>query len=1066
MAIFQKAIYKKHSPHLNPQTIAQAYENFQKYYGDAQRLQNILELKEENYQEGFLREIFVQCLGYTLNPDKNFDLTTEYKNPKDNKKADGAILKNGQAIAVIELKSTQWVDLERIKTQAFGYKINQPHCKYVITSNFRKIRFYIDHAVDFEEFELFGMSEKEFRKMYLILHRDSLINDLPLQLREESKTHIIEITERLYRNYKHFRDTLFEDMQKGNRQYAQLLLFQKAQKLLDRFLFIFFAEDKGLIPPKVSLRSIEQWKQLKELNTFLPLYSRFQKIFRYLDEGYEYPKWGKIPAYNGELFKPDAVLDDEQFRISDGILENNINLFAMHDYDQEVDVNILGHIFEHSISEIEEMLQSLSSLAPKGGIKTQNKQQGFKISERRGLRKQEGVFYTPPYITEYMVAQTLGKLCSEKRQELEIENILMDASFRRKDGKLNAQGKKLLEKLKVYQHYLSNLKILDPACGSGAFLNEALNFLIQEHQKLNTEIAELLGKTYDPTADNTDKEALEQNIFGVDINMESVEIAKLSLWLKTARRGRALSFLSSNLKVGNSLIDDPKIAGNKAFDWHQEFPEIMQRGGFDVVIGNPPYFNIQTLGKHSIIAKFIQENYSEIWQDKSDILFYFIHKAIQLSKNQIGFIVSNAFLFSDKAQKLRNYLLENVDIQKVVNFEQFMVFKDASITTAMLMLDKNKTGQSTVAYSLKQKEYKVEEITRHLKDENNFIEVSFKENEVFALVPQNISDLNEKIDANYPKLKQLLKVGKGMETAANDVFEFSEYPQDFDSQFIKKRMSGEAIQKYTIKNTEAYLLYLEEVEKFEDLPLKVQMYLEKHQQRLKSRADKIRRKAAKWWNYTFAMHKDLYHLDKIWCAYRAKENIFCFDNTKKYIGLTNTTVIFDTNSQINLKYVLALLNSKALNFRYKSIGKQTGSGVYEYFENGIGKLPIPEISLSKQQVFIDKIQHLLRTYQALETHRTRFLKRIKANLSLQKITKNIEEFYLYDFASFNRELKKQHLKLSFQEQDLWEEYFDTIKIEIQKCLLLIQQTERELDQEIYKLYKLTKQEIERIEKGF
>jgi type I restriction-modification system DNA methylase subunit len=131
------------------------------------------------------------------------------------------------------------------------------------------------------------------------------------------------------------------------------------------------------------------------------------------------------------------------------------------------------------------------------------------------------------------------------------------------------------------------LKIPDPACGSGAFLNQALNFLIAEHQEIDNIIADLtnaMPKFYD-----TDKMILEKNIFGVDINEESVEIAQLSLWLRTAKKGRKLSNLSRNIKCGDSLIDDSAVAGDKAFDWNKEFQKIMGNGGFDVVIGNPPY---------------------------------------------------------------------------------------------------------------------------------------------------------------------------------------------------------------------------------------------------------------------------------------------------------------------------------------------------------------------------------------------------------------------------------------------------------------------------------------------
>ena len=114
-------------------------------------------LKEEEYQDDFWRDIFVDVFDYTLKPDDNFNLVREFKNQADGKKADGAILDDGNAIAVIELKSTKTKDLKSITQQAFNYKNNQPHCKYVITSNFQKLRFYIDYANEYEEFDLFNL---------------------------------------------------------------------------------------------------------------------------------------------------------------------------------------------------------------------------------------------------------------------------------------------------------------------------------------------------------------------------------------------------------------------------------------------------------------------------------------------------------------------------------------------------------------------------------------------------------------------------------------------------------------------------------------------------------------------------------------------------------------------------------------------------------------------------------------------------------------------------------------------------------------------------------------------
>ncbi|MEA3450409.1 MAG: DNA methyltransferase, partial [Bacteroidota bacterium] len=566
MSLFQKSVTNKYLKNLDTEKVDKAFDNFQKFYGNKLRLANIMQLKEENYQEGFLREIFVQTLGYIINPDENFNLTTEFKNQKDARKADGAIVRNTTRghvpLAVIELKSTKTKNLESIKEQAFGYKNNQPDCKYVITSNFQSLRFYVDNATEYEEFNLFQMNKEQFKLLYLLLSKESIFSDLPEKLKQETKFHENEISTQLYADYKHFKDKIFKNLLKNNPQYDKLTLFKKSQKLLDRFLFVFFAEDGGLIPPNAVSKIIEQWKGFIEEDEYFTLYSRFQKLFSHLDKGHTYKKWGEIPAYNGGLFRNDEILDSSDVKIDDEILEKDSLKLSKYDFNTEVDVNILGHIFEHSLNEIEEITAELH---------------GEKIDKKKSKRKKDGVFYTPKYITKYIVENTVGTLCNEKKEELQIRNLLIDStSFRKATTRghvpLSKKGKKLFKTLNGYKDWLITLKILDPACGSGAFLNQTLDFLIAEHKQADDLIAELTGENL--RLFDTDKAILENNIYGVDINEESVEIAKLSLWLRTAQKGRKLSDLSGNIKCGNSLIDDPEIAGEKAFDWEKEFPHV------------------------------------------------------------------------------------------------------------------------------------------------------------------------------------------------------------------------------------------------------------------------------------------------------------------------------------------------------------------------------------------------------------------------------------------------------------------------------------------------------------
>jgi hypothetical protein len=233
----------------------------------------------------------------------------------------------------------------------------------------------------------------------------------------------------------------------------------------------------------------------------------------------------------------------------------------------------------------------------------------------------------------------------------------------------------------------------------------------------------------------------------------------------------------------------------------------------------------------------------------------------------------------------------------------------------------------------------------------NYFSVSFEENSVFALVDDEINRLNKKIDAAHPFLQDMCLVGKGMETAANDVFLFTDFPKQFPKKYMRKHLTGENIARYHLTENPDYLLYIEDADDFKSLPVSIQEYLKSHKKDLSKRAT-VKNEGRTWWRYSRPMHKEYYHLPKIWCSYRSKRNAFVLDETGDYVGLTNTTVIFGTNPQYSLKYILALLNSKLLTFRYRSIGKQTGGGVFEYFAHGIGKLPIPEADAKTQHKFV------------------------------------------------------------------------------------------------------------------
>jgi type I restriction-modification system DNA methylase subunit len=695
------------------------------------------------------------------------------------------------------------------------------------------------------------------------------------------------------------------------------------QRIIDRIMFIRIAEDKGIEEANILLSVAKSQR----------IYEKLILIFAKANT-----------KYNSGLFAGVDWIN--KVSIDDKVLSNIIiNLYYPEcPYEFSVlPVEILGSIYERFLG------KTIRFRAVKGDTHT------AVIEEKPEVKRAGGVFYTPQYIVDYIVQNTVGEKIKDKTPQ-----------------------------------EISGVRICDPSCGSGSFLVGAYQYLLDYHLDYYTQaknvtaalkgakIYEAAYRSYNLTIAEKQR-ILKNSIFGVDIDRQAVEVTKLSLYLKLLENesgestGELFKYsdmtlllsLEENIKCGNSLIgtdfyaqteleltDDDRIKVN-CFDWEKEFPSIFKAGGFDAVIGNPPYFNIQTLGAGSEIALYIQKKYADIWQDKSDILFYFLAEAMRLSKGNIGFILSNAFLFSDKAQRLRNKIVDDGRLAKIVNFEQYQVFGGASVTTGIFIFLSEHSGIQAAV--LKDKTYSVEDLREYINRKANYFKVKFEKDAVFALVDSRTVKINKKIDGNHPLLQDICLVGKGMETAADDVFLFDKYPRKFPKRFIKRRITGKDIERYFISDAGEYVLYFEDVKNFKDLPVSIQNHLNENRKALKGRADKKRRPTAPWWNYTFALHREYYHLPKLYCSSRCSfGNTFCYDDGFDCLGFSNVTVVFGTNENFSLKYILALLNSKALTYRYRSIGKQTGGGSFEYFTNGVGKLPIPALDLS---VKADKIKH-------------------------------------------------------------------------------------------------------------
>ena len=1039
MSLFQKSVIKKYISEQDKCFVDNQFNVFKKYFQNTTIQKNIIASKEEEFQEGFLRELFVNVFGYTINPEPNYNLVTELKNEKDSKKADGAILKNENAIAVIELKSTTTTDLNKIEIQAFNYKNNQQDCKYVITSNFQKLRFYIDNAIEFLEWDLFKIDSENFKLLYLCLCKENLLNDLPSTIKKESLIEEENITKRLYKEYSSFRKSLFGSIIELNPSTNKLLLFKKTQKLLDRFLFLFFAEDRMLVPPNSVRLILEQWNSLKDMDAYVALYDRFKLYFGYLNTGHK-GKLHEIFAYNGGLFATDEVLDN--IKIDDEILYNATLSLSRYDYNSDVDVNILGHIFEHSLTEIEELENEI--------------EQGATTDKKATKRKKDGVFYTPKYITKYIIENTIGTLCKNKKDELRLQEEDYHTLTKK-------EKKKLYTTLLEYKSWLLQITIVDPACGSGAFLNQALEFLIAEHKWISELEASITGSTIIFDIENS---ILENNLFGVDINEESVEIAKLSLWLRTAQKGRKLNSLNNNIKCGNSLIDDISVAGDKAFNWHKEFPQVFGEyigldkveekkvlkqisnnekakevnytnesestnqeknylnidnritnndfnivnetlidynekpiigKGFDVVIGNPPYVRRTDLPENLKIG--LEKKYVSAFK-QYDLYILFNELAVVISKQNglIGFIQPNKFLSADYGLKINNFLSENIHVNSIYNVSADKVFSDASVYPYIFIFQKK------------------DRIYNSQDSKISLLELCKKENLIGFDYLQNSNSIIQKIKAKSIRIIDIAdRVRRGL---PNSKLIFNEFGKHFG-----------------IKSTLLEYPYF--------LPIS------------KTRFDFLQE------NTHEVPDEDFILLPRTVLKIRA------IKNSRKYDVLDRIYYFKIKDSEYFQDFILALLNSKLISFYYDIVYGSTkiGGGYIDLKGSQIENFPVCKIENLKQQKFSTLITLIETKIETFDNLNKTFLQLLSSKFKNMYINTKLEKWYDLSFADFSKELSKQKIKLSLQQESEWLQYFELEKQKAQTIKTELETTDNQINIMIYELYDLTVDEIAIVEAG-
>ena len=342
-----------------------------------------------------------------------------------------------------------------------------------------------------------------------------------------------------------------------------------SQKLLDRIIFVAFCEQRNLLPENSIHKAWSQYSPFEQVTN--PRWQNFLKLFDSIDKGN--PQLG-ISPFNGGLFKEDPDVDNLQL---DDNWTTFFNRIGTYDFRYEVNVDVLGHLFERSVNEIERITLS-------GFFEAKSETEQPKM-EKSAERKRFGIYYTPPEFTSFIVNNTMAKVIDER-----FDQIAKQHGVKFEDAEFGEPNNKLAQFWTECLNTVREIKIVDPACGSGAFLIQAYYLLEERYQDIITQIVYHSQKPAEELLSEIPNFILHDNLFGVDLSPEAVEITQLALWIRSAHKGKTLADLSKNIVCGNSLVED-KAVHPRAMKWKETFPDIFNRSnrGFDCVIGNPPW---------------------------------------------------------------------------------------------------------------------------------------------------------------------------------------------------------------------------------------------------------------------------------------------------------------------------------------------------------------------------------------------------------------------------------------------------------------------------------------------
>lgn len=946
-------------------------------------------------------------------------------------------------VAPFELKGPK-VALDRImasrqKTpvqQAWDYAMDAPGARWVVVSNMKELRLY---AVGYgrQEYEWFDLKRidqpDELSRLLLLLHAERLLTGATANLLSRSAMADRDVTNQLYQDYKRLRDDLLTFVGDQRPTVDVEDRIRIVQTLLDRLLFIAFAEDKFLLPA----RSLQDAVQTTNKYSPQRKWDQLRTLFTWVDEG---APPHNIPQYNGGLFAHDPLI--ESLDLPDALVES-FGRLGDYDFASDVSVNILGHIFEQSITDIENQKATAGIEAPPPAPK----------------KKREGVVYTPDFITRFIVEQTIGKRLEEIANEL-----LPQFGRSLPTGEVEWKNSKTAEAnyWSAYLDRLTSLRILDPACGSGAFLIAAFNFLNAEQKRVRDRLSELNPGILAHSAPNADVEIITNNLFGVDVNAESVEITKLALWLQTAKRERALESLNGNIKHGNSLVESTDFHA-RPFNWAVEFDTILRTGGFDIVLGNPPYVRMELLKP---IKPHLEARFS-VATDRADLYAYFFELGVKLLKEggRLGFISSSTFFRTGSGKLLRAFLAANSSIETVVDFGDLQVFEGVTTYPAIITLRKRQP-QSDCKLSYLTVRSMPGDLAKTFEEDAKRMPCSRLTAGTWRFESDLLEEIRAKIASGRATLADTFGAPLyGIKTGLNDAFILSREERDHiiaraantgdpSADLLKPFLVGENLKRWHVESDDLWLIYTpKNTVDIDDYPA-VRDHLLPFRDRLERRAT-----SQNWWELQQAQaayEPGFLNAKVIYPHFNDRPN-FSFD-TRKFYSNDKSYIIPASSAAL-----AGFLNSKLAWFQLCGLAPAVRGGFREARVQFVGALAVPPADQLDRELDGPSTR-ATKAGEDLESLNSATLRRLGDVDSRITGSSFFKDWASMTFPELQAALNKRFkIIIPVAERDEWETWFDGKRAEAAKLAGDIVSAEVEINERVYGMFGLTRTEIDAVE---